>query len=210
MRASASEARPVRRVSRRPSGARGAALVLLLLALAAPALAEEMALPVDQQVPLLLKVLTYDRNFEAKAGEELAIGIVYDPADRASAAATEQMGQTLFRFADKTVKKLPVRHYTIEYTTAAELEAFVKARGIGLLYLAPGTSRFLADVLEVARSRQVTTATGVPDYVRRGVAVGVGLVQDRPQIFINLAASRAEGSDFDASLLRIATILGAR
>jgi hypothetical protein len=52
--------------------------------------------------------------------------------------------------------------------------------------------------------------TGVPDYVRRGVAVGIGVVQDKPQVLINLAAARAEGSDFDASLLRIATILGPR
>jgi hypothetical protein len=44
--------------------------------------------------------------------------------------------------------------------------------------------------------------------VRRGVAVGIGLDQDKPQILINLASARAQGSDFDASLLRIATVLG--
>ncbi|HSB61983.1 MAG TPA: YfiR family protein [Vicinamibacteria bacterium] len=169
-----------------------------------------MALPIDQQVPLLLKVLTYDRNFEAKAGEELAIGIVHDPGDRESAAATEQMVANLVRFADKTVKKLPLRYYTIEYTGAADLQSFVKAKRISLLYVAPGSSRNLSPILQVAQSLRVTTATGVPDYVRKGVAVGVGLAQDRPQILINLASSRAEGSDFDASLLRIASILGPR
>jgi len=39
------------------------------------------------------------------------------------------------------------------------------------------------------------------------VAVGIGVRQDKPQILINLASARSEGSEFDASLLRIATVL---
>jgi hypothetical protein len=37
--------------------------------------------------------------------------------------------------------------------------------------------------------------------------VGVGRSQERAQILINLTSSRAEGCEFDASLLRIATVL---
>lgn len=183
--------------------------LLALLGLVAPkAAAEDMALAAELQVPLLLKILTYDRNFEAKAGKELAIGIVYDPADRSSATATDQIGSTLFKFSGKTVKTLPLKYYTIEYTSPADLERFVKQRGISVLYVAPGNSKNLASLLKLSQDLRLTSATGVPDYVRKGVAVGIGVVQDRPQILINLASAKAEGSDFDASLLRIATILG--
>jgi hypothetical protein len=185
-----------------------AALAVLLLQ--APAPAEEMALAADLQIPLLLKVLTYDRNLEQKAGAELAIGIVHDPADRDSAKATDEVGSTLFKFQGKTVKKLPLKYYTIEYTSAADLEKFVKAKGISVLYVAPGSGKSLSAVLKVSDDLGLTTVTGVTDYVRRGVAVGIGVTQDKPQILINLAAARAEGSDFDASLLRIATVLGPR
>lgn len=183
---------------------------LLVLAALPPRSApgEEMALAAELQVPLLLKILTYDRNLETKAGKELAIGIVYDPADRDSAAATDQIGSTLFKFASKTVKALPIKYYTIEYSTPADLERFVKERRVSVLYVAPGNSKNLASLLKIAQDLHLTSATGVPDYVRKGVAVGIGVVQDRPQILINLASSKAEGSDFDASLLRIATILG--
>jgi len=180
-----------------------------LLCLAVPrAAAEDMALAADLQIPLLLKVLTYDRNLEVKAGKELAIGIVYDPADRDSAAATDQIGSTLYRFAGKTVKTLPIKYYTIEYTSPADIERFVKQRGISVLYVAPGNSKNLASLVKLSQALRLISATGVPDYVRKGIAVGIGVVQDRPQILINLASSKAEGSDFDASLLRIATILG--
>lgn len=186
---------------------RGLLALCGLLLFLVPARAEQMPLAADAQIPLLLKVLTYDRNFERKAGKELVLGIVHDPADRDSAKATDEVGTTLFKFGGKTVKKLPIKYFTIEFTGAADLERFVKEKKISVLYIAPGNGKTLAAVLKVAQELDLTTLTGVPDYVRRGVAVGIGVAQDKPQILINLAAARAEGSDFDASLLRIATVL---
>lgn len=186
---------------------RGLLALCGLLLFLVPARAEQMPLAAEAQIPLLLKVLTYDRNFERKAGKELVLGIVHDPADRDSAKATDEVGTTLFKFGGKTVKKLPIKYFTIEFTGAADLERFVKEKKISVLYIAPGNAKTLAAVLKVADDLDLTTLTGVPDYVRRGVAVGIGVAQDKPQILINLAAARAEGSDFDASLLRIATVL---
>jgi hypothetical protein len=183
---------------------------LLGLAALPPVHAEEMALTAAAQVPLLLKILTYDRNFEKKAGGELAIGIVYDPADRDSAKATTDLGNTLFQSRDKTVKQLKIKYYTIEYTNAADLERFVKQKGISVLYIAPGNARNLANIVQLSQELHLTTITGVPEYVRRGASVGLALSQDKPQILINLQSTRAEGIQFDASLLRLATIVGPR
>lgn len=194
-------------------GAFGRFLVLvpvLGLGLGAPVRAEEMALPVEKQVELLLTILPYDRNLGAKAGSELAIGIVYDPSDRDSTKATTDFGTALFQYRGKTVKQLPVKYYTIEYVNPAELERFVKQKGISVLYIAPGNARNLTSILQLSQDLHLTTLTGVPDYVRRGAAVGVAVAQDRPQILINLKTTRAEGSDFEARLLRLATIVGPR
>lgn len=193
-----------------PLRRRVAALALgLLLVLRAGwlAAAEPMPLRPDLQVPLILKILTYDRHFESKAGREVAIGIVYAPEDPGSVEAANQISETLFRFRDKTVKRLPIRHYLLEYTGPEKLERSIADRGISVLYVAPGNVRNIEGVTRVSQSRGVTTATGVPDYVRRGVAVGIGLSDDRPQILVNQTSARAEGSEFDASLLRIATVL---
>ncbi len=169
-----------------------------------------MALPIREQVPLFLKILTYDRNLGTKAGPELAIGIVYDPSDRDSSQATTALGSALFQYQGKTVKQLPVKYYTIEYTNNADLERFVKQKGISVLYLAPGNARNLTNILQLSQEKHLTTLTGVPDYVRKGASVGLGQAQDKAQILINLKSTRAEGIDFDASLLRLATILGPR
>jgi hypothetical protein len=190
---------------RRPSWLR--LLAALFAFTSIPARAESMALPAELQVPLILKILTYDRQFEAKAKTEVAIGIVFDPADGPSAKSAEQISDTLFKFTGKTVKKLPLKYYLVEFTSGPDLEATVKKRGINVLYLCPGIAKSLQSVLKISQSQSITTATGVPDYVRRGVAVGIGVFQDKPQILINLPSSKSEGSEFDASLLQIATVL---
>jgi len=189
---------------------RGAALALgltLVLRAGVAAAAEPMPLKADLQVPLILKILTYDRHFDSKAGREVAIGIVYAPEDPASVNAANQIFETLYRFSDKTVKRLPIKYHLLEYGGPERLERSILDRNISVLYVAPGNAKNLEAVTKVSQARGVTTATGVPDYVRRGVAVGIGMADDRPQILINLNSARAEGSEFDASLLRIATVV---
>lgn len=176
--------------------------------LPAPALAQKMALPVETQVPIILKVLTYDRQFERNSSDALTIGIVHDPTDPESAKAMNEISDVFYENRDKTVKRLPLRYFQIEYTGQADLKRFSAEKSIGAYYITPGMrAAALTEVLAVSQELSVTTITGVPDYVRLGVAVGIGERRGRPQILVNLPASRNEGSEFDASLLRIATVI---
>jgi len=183
------------------------ALLLRTALTPATAMAEAMAVPAERQVTIIFKVLTYDRQLEARAGAELVVGIVHDPTDKDSATAADEIQTTLFKFAGKTVRSLPIKYFLIEYSKPADAEAFIKAKNINMLYVTPGLSKNLPEILKIAQTHHIPTVTGVPEYVRRGVSLGIGLRQDQPQILINLASSRAEGIEFDASLLRIATIV---
>ncbi len=167
------------------------------------AAAEPVPLAPDLQLPLILKVLTYDRHFETKARGELILGIVYDQADPESLKAASAVIETLLRFSGKTVKRLPIRFSLVPI---GNLERSVEGAKINVLYVAPGNARNLDKLTQFSQVKGITTVTGVPDYVRGGIAVGIGVNGDRPQILINLPSSKAEGSEFDASLLRIATV----
>ncbi len=184
----------------------GVFLWLALLAARAPGLLAQ-GLPASAQVPLIFKVLTYDRQFEAKTSPEVKIGIIYSPVDKASSKATDEIMGILNKFSGKTVKKLPIKYWTIEYVSPERLEAVIKERGINVIYVSPGNDKNLDAIVKVSQANRITTTTGVPDYVRRGIAVGIGLRRGKPQILINLDASKSEGSEFDASLLRIATVI---
>jgi hypothetical protein len=154
-------------------------------------------------------VLTYDHNLESKAGAELCIGIVHQAGNRESVTAADEMAGALEKYG-KTVRGLPLRHYAIEYKGAAELERAVASHRISALYLAPGTEADLDGIVKLSQRLDLTTLTGTPSYVGKGVSVGVASSAAGPQILINLASARSEGCDFGASLLKIATIVGPR
>lgn len=185
-----------------------ATVAVLAVLLARPLSAQGMAQPIDVQVPIILKVLTYDRQFEARTGDAVTIGIIHDPTDPISARAMSDLSETLYAARDKTVRRLPIRYFQIDITGTPDLAGFSEERKISVYYLTPGlTSDTIARVLEVSREHGITSITGVPEFVDAGVSVGIGERRGRPQILINLPASRAEGCEFDASLLRIATVI---
>ncbi len=186
---------------------RAAIAASVALALGVPVHADDMPLSPDLQLPIILRILIYDRHFESRFGAELTFGVVYAPADPDSVKAANAVAEYMYRVREKTVKSLPVRYYLLEYTSPEGLERNITTRGIDVIYVAPGNAKNVAEITKISQERSVTTVTGVPDYVRRGVAVGVAASQDRAQILINLASARAEGAEFDASLLRISTIV---
>ena len=184
------------------------ATVLATLLCARAASTEAMPFPADVQITLLLKILTYDRSFQAKAKSAVTIGVVYVAADPESVKAKDEILNTLKLVADRTIKNVPIRAVALEYRDPAGLGKLVQKAGINVFYIAPGNADSLRELLRVSHTQGITTATGVPEYVQRGVAIGIGIKADKkPDILINLPSSRQEGSEFDASLLRIATVV---
>jgi len=169
--------------------------------------AEPMPVPADLQVTLILKVLSYDRNFAARAAGELRIAVVISPGDPDSARARAQIVDVTQTLPFRMMRGVPIRYLFVEYASDAQLETFVTTNQIAVLYIAPGNQQNLDALLRISQSRQIVTATGVPEYVERGVAVGVGVRQDKPVILINLPSSKSAGTEFDASLLRIAKVI---
>jgi uncharacterized protein DUF4154 len=184
------------------------ATMVAALLCAAPGTAEPMPFTPDVQITLLLKILTYDRSFQAKAHAGVTIGVVYVAADPESVRVKDAILKTLQLVSDRTIKNVPIRALALEYRDPISLEKAVRAGGINVFYIAPGNGDTLQQLLRVSHTRGITTATGVPEYVQRGVAIGIGIKADKkPDILINLPNSRQEGSEFDASLLRIATVV---
>ena len=169
---------------------------------------EPMPFKPDVQITLLLKILTYDRSFSVKAKSGVKIGVVYVASDPESVQVKDEILKTLQLVADRTIKNVPIKAIALEYKDPKSLAATVRSEGINVFYIAPGNAASLQELLRMSHTKGITTATGVPEYVQRGVAIGIGIKADKkPDILINLPSSRQEGSEFDASLLRIATVV---
>jgi hypothetical protein len=185
------------------------ALVVALACGSAPASArgQEMEVPVALQLPLFLKVLSFDRQLVARAGSALVIAIVYQSGYRTSGQAKEELVRTAGSAgALPRIEGLAIRFVEVDLYRETLADAIERSRPT-VVYLAPVRGVDIKALAATARAAHVTTVTGVPRYVEQGLAIGVRLRGERPQILVNLMASRSEGAEFAAELLKLVQLL---
>ena len=176
-----------------------AVLILGVLVTAAPS-AQVPAVPVPLQFSLFFRIMTYDRSLPTRAAGGLVVGVAFQGRLRASALAAEEALQQ----TPPSGFPYPVRLVAIDLDSTADLAAALA--DCDVLYVAPLRAYRVADISAAARARGILTVTGIPEYLDEGLAIGVDLRGDRPEILVNLAAARAERADFTAAFLRLATI----
>lgn len=185
----------------------GAAAILLLAG--GMATAEEMAVPVDTQVPLFLKILTFDRNLPSRAGDDVTIAIVYQRGFRDSLLVREAFVAAIASHP-LTVGHLPVRCVDVDLDEAPDLAAALRRVSADVVYVAPLRAVPVASIAKATRALRILSITGVPDYVRGGLAVGIDQRRGRSRILVNREAERAEGVALSSQLLKLATLVGGR
>ena len=180
---------------------------LLVAGSALRAPAQEMDVPARIQIPLLYKILSFDRNFAARTGDDLVIAILYQSGFRASAVAREQIEEALGHTASPFGARR-IRWVAVELEATPDLVPVLRRNEADVVYVTPLRGTGLDAIVETARRAHLTTFTGVPPYVERGLSVGIGIEQERPLIIINLVAARAEGADYTSQLLRVSRVIG--
>jgi hypothetical protein len=159
-----------------------------------------MLVPVDVQTELFVNIGKHDRNFDPS--RPMILGIVYqDELPESVAVKNEVIASVKMRNLQITCVPLEARSMQLVRKRLMETEANV-------VYIAPLRAIDIGEIARIARERGIRTATGVPEYVDQGIAVGIGLRNKRPLIIVNLAATRAEGSAFSSQLLSLARIVG--
>jgi hypothetical protein len=178
----------------------------MVLLVATPARAE-VVVPFDIQVPLLLKALTYDRNLKTRAGDQARIAVIAPPKSGRS-NATVELQASLDKLPGRTVNGLAVVFKEVSAADDAALEEGLRDGQWAAVYVMPGFSRAeLAKVRRICETRRVLPVAASVDDLEQGLAFGIGVDGNRPQLVVNLPASKACGSDFDLALLQLSKVL---
>ncbi|HMF88935.1 MAG TPA: YfiR family protein [Gemmatimonadaceae bacterium] len=192
-------------VSRITCQARCCALALAIGALytfkPAAAEAQDMDIPVQMQVALFLKVITFDRNLVVPPASEIVVAVVFQSGYRTSVNA-KNIAMTALQMTGNQRK---IRAIAIDLDREP-LAAALTRHMPSVLYVAPLRAVEIGDLAVTARNAGVTTVTGVPQYIALGLAVSVRLQGERPKLVINAEAAKLEGADFSTELLKLAQI----
>ena len=173
--------------------------------------AQDDPVPIGVQIQIMVKVLNFDRRLPERLGGRLTVGVLYQSRYRTSANVGEEVCRTVMGLPQSalgSLQSLQISCIAIDLDEAPDVAAALKRERVQVLYVSPLRAYRLEDLVAVTRAAQITTLTGVPRYVEGGLAIGVDMKGDRPEIVVNLAASRAEGADLNAQLLKLARVVG--
>jgi len=168
--------------------------------------AQNIAAPVEIHLPLLAKVLEYDRALKEPDNRKFMLGVIYQSSWGPSAAVLEEVltvaGRTSF-----SVRRLAVQVVPIDVSGDADVREFIRKYSLEILYVAPVRGISIEEIERASEARHCRTITGVPQFVEEGIEIGIDLRNDRPLIVINLPAAKACGADLSAQVLRLARIV---
>jgi hypothetical protein len=181
--------------------------MILLLAAAGAASAQEMALPVGIQWSLFDRILAFDRTFEQRSQGHFVVGVLHQSRNRASANAHDEFLAAVGKGPDLVLTAGRTRLVSIEATGPSELRRRLQEEGVHVLYVAPLRAVDLSQVAAVAADLGIVTFTGVREYMEDGFGIGLGIRGGRPEILVNLDVCRAVGMGLSSELLKLATVI---
>jgi hypothetical protein len=166
---------------------------------------EDVAVPVQLQMELLVKVAGYDKNLPARARGVVRVLVL----TRRDNAQSSHVGQQAVRaLAGKSVKELPLEVSELPWTDALAVARAVKERGVAILYAAPGFS--VAEMQALAKALDgvsVLSAGALARFVETGVVVCFDLVGGKPKLLIHLRRAREQGVDLSSQVLKLARVI---
>ena len=184
-----------------------AAFVLLIPLFTFPAAGQDIAVPVELQLPLFRKVLTFDRNLDKRPDGELVVCVLYQSRFRRSLAVKNDFFDCLGKHPYETLGRFTLRYEAVDMSETPDWIAEAADRHASILYIAPLRAVDVRTIFQKSQSHRWVTWTGVSAYVDAGCAIGIVLKGERPSIRVNLPASKSEGMDFSSQLLNLVQVV---
>jgi hypothetical protein len=166
---------------------------------------EEVGVPIQLQMELLIKVAGYDKNLPARARGVVRV-LILKKADSAQSNHVAQ--QALRALSGKSIMGLPSETSELVYGDGAALARLVKERGISILFATPGfTATDMRNIGKALGGVSVLSAGAIARFVENGVVVCFDLVGGKPKLLIHLKRAREQGVDLSSQLLKLARVI---
>lgn len=164
-------------------------------------------IPVERQVMVLSRALSYDSELKTRAGTEIVVGVLTKPGNADSAAMGVAVLGGFKLLANVRISGLTLTAKNLSYTNPTALLAAATSEQVDVIYVCVGLDSDLPAIIEVARKRQNLTLGSSLDQVTKGLALGVFVLEGKPTVYVNLTAARSEGAALSTELLRIAKVI---
>jgi len=164
--------------------------------------AEEVAVPIELQVDLLVKVAAYDKHMPARAGDRVRVLILTKGGDPESARAALLVARALG--TRDAIAALPHEETTAPFTDGPALAGAIAASRLSVVYFTPGFSDGeIAATAAALSGVDVLTVAALPRYVPGGVVLGFDVLSGKPKLLVHLAQARRQRVELSADVLSL-------
>jgi hypothetical protein len=165
---------------------------------------DEVTVPLRVQAQLLAAVASFQTNMNLGPDGTVQILVLTREGDADSERVAHQLLAALGDM--KKIMRRLHRESFEPFRGGPALSAACRARGISIVYLAPGLGAAIPEVTQALRGSAVLTAGAVAGYVARGVVLGFDLVSGRAEMLFNPTQMRALNARFPASIFQLMRI----
>jgi len=181
-------------------------LCLPLFIFACPVLTQLTDIPVEEQVPMLVKVLSFDKNAPLKK-DDAVVGILYQH-DRPVSNTVQHAIMSLRDSADVMLSNgTAVRFIPIALDATGRWKKKAREKNTVALIVTQVDDVFLPEISTFCREQRIISMTTVARYVEEGISLGVASSRGKKVLLVNLPVSLSEGAQFSSRVLQIAKIL---
>ena len=182
--------------------------LLVCLWVASVASGQEKVGELAGQVPLLLRVLAYDQNFEARGLGDFVVLVV---SDAPLAPARKTLVEALKDLPSQKIKNRTVRFAQADAKDEPSVQQELDRSKAQAVLVMPGTADpVVKAVSEVIQDNQIYGLALDSAMVEHAIPLGVSSVQGKPLIHINEKAAKGVGARFEVSVLKLMKVVGER
>ena len=167
----------------------------------------EGGLPVAYQIPLLMKLVTYEFNLMGKAQPTINIGVLYLPDDAGSLACFQSFESQFKDRKDLTIRGRALQLVGIPIRAGEGLRLPTGQPDVDILYVAPGNEDRVPAISQWTRQMKCLSVTGSETSVEQGLSVALVRRGAKEAITINLPASLEEGREWNVNVLQVARVI---
>lgn len=155
--------------------------------------------PAPLQVALFYKIFQFDGNLTESDGVDIKIGIFYNPDNSQSKTIKDEI---IYNFTKLSARKIGDRSISI-----VELTDIDQIKDIHVIYVAPGNDAFIKAIVEKCNKYKILGISGVEEYTQQGLAIAIGLKDQKPVIIINKTAAELSGAKLSSKIMVLAQII---
>jgi hypothetical protein len=137
----------------------------------------------------------------------LTIIIIYQDKFRLSLNAKNELIEVGKSDEKESNRPFVIRYIAARYDGSPDLEKAILDNNPDAVYVTPLRAVAMEAITNITRESKTLTITGIPEYVEKGLTLGIANQNEKPKILVNMESARLEGAQFSSNLLKLAQVI---